>query len=441
MAFAELIVSDSEQTWRTMLEPEGVTIGRNPGCDVILESETVSRHHARVYQDPFGRWIVEDMGSGNGVWINNKQIQSQVIVPGQKFSISPFTLTLIDDDAQEVLPESPNGTTFPVIDTFGEKILSYEEDEATVLSSDLMPHLNELTDRLMELSSPPELYSELCSCLAKMFNALVTVVRLSTNIESLKAPPDILACRFGSRAVDAEVFEQFYPHLSKRVLAAVRANGIPVMASSKTSSDNKMVLTVVDEYEPHIVFAARLNESTDSIDALYIDMIESQSPKGMFDFTVMVARQVNLIQKKLFLKELTKKEKALRDANIKLKEKDRIKDEYVSRVTHDIKGHLAAIQNCLYIVSDESSGQLSEKQADFLGRSRKRAAQVTDFINELLELTRMRLSGQLKRTPFALKPCISKALESVSSKAQEKSIKLSSNVDARIGMIIGDDFR
>ena len=68
-----------------------------------------------------------------------------------------------------------------------------------------------------------------------------------------------------------------------------------------------MVLTVVDEHEPHIVFAARVNESADMIDALYIDMIEARSPEGMFDFTVLVARQVNLIQKKLFLIELIKK--------------------------------------------------------------------------------------------------------------------------------------
>ena len=33
-------------------------------------------------------------------------------------------------------------------------------------------------------------------------------------------------------------------------------------------------------------------------------------------------------------------ESAYREANVLLQEKDRIKDEYVSRVTHDIKGHL-----------------------------------------------------------------------------------------------------
>ena len=441
MAFAELIVSDPDRTWRAMLNPEGTTIGRSPGCDIILEREAVSRHHARVYQDPFGRWVVEDIGSQNGIWVEGRQIKAQVIAPRQKFSIAPFTLTLVDEVAQAIMPESPNGTTFPVIDkNLEEDIVSYEQGEETVLSSDLMPHLNDLTDRLMGLSSPPELYSELCSCLARMFDALVVVVRLSNKPESSQEPPDILACRFGHRAVDAEVFRQFYPHLSKRVLAAVCTKEAPVMASSETTSDKKMVLTVVDEHEPHIVFAARVNESADMIDALYIDMIEARLPEGMFDFTVLVARQVNLIQKKLFLIELIKKEKALSDANVKLKEKDRIKDEYVSRVTHDIKGHLAAIQNCLYVVSDKSSGELSEKQADFLTRSRRRAVQLSDFTNELLDLTRMRLSGQLKRAPFALKPCISKALENVASKAEEKSIKVSSLIEPSTDMIVGDNF-
>jgi hypothetical protein len=44
---------------------------------------------------------------------------------------------------------------------------------------------------------------------------------------------------------------------------------------------------------------------------------------------------------------LRRAEEAQREANVLLREKDRIKDEYVAHLTHDIKGHLAAIQSCL----------------------------------------------------------------------------------------------
>ena len=55
---------------------------------------------------------------------------------------------------------------------------------------------------------------------------------------------------------------------------------------------------------------------------------------------------------------LKKTEEAYRQTNIMLQEKDRIKDEYVFRVTHDIKGHLATIQSCLAIVVEGHGGEI-----------------------------------------------------------------------------------
>ena len=118
----------------------------------------------------------------------------------------------------------------------------------------------------------------------------------------------------------------------------------------------------------------------------------------------------------------------------------RIKDEYVARVTHDIKGHLAAIQSCLYIAADKSSGTLNEKQTDFMNRSRNRTVQLTNFVKELLNLTQMRLSGQLQMEPFSLPDSISKALASVATNAADKSITVTSDIDPSLGQIVGNEF-
>ena len=229
-------------------------------------------------------------------------------------------------------------------------------------------------------------------------------------------------------------------HISKRVLDAVRSVDTPVMASSVSSSDENMVLTIVDNYKPHVVFSARVNDLGEAIDALYIDILRDKSPKEMFDFVEAVARQINFVQKNLFLTTLQKQEKSLREANAQLKEKDRIKDEYVSRVTHDIKGHLTAILSCLHIASDESTGSLNEKQSDFLLRSRRRTAQLSDFVNELLNLTQMRLSGKFETTAFSLPHTISRALDTIKRKAEDKSITVTSNVDPSVDQIIGNQF-
>lgn len=440
MAKTKLVVSGPGAAQEIPLEPKGVTIGRGANCDVTLDHDNVSRVHARISQDPFGRWIVEDAGSRNGVLIEGQRITAQAVRPGQQITIRPFTLSVVEESDQQTMPSSALQGSIPVVDKgMDEQIVSYRADQATLLSPALMHNLNELTGHLLALSSPSDLYSEACACLARMLDTLVAMVRLPCSSQPLPKSPDILACHFGGGA-DPSSAQDYYMHLSKRVLDAVRSKDAPVMAGSRQSSERDLKLTIVDEHKPHVVYSARVNDLGEAIDALYIDILESKAGKEMFDFVEAVARQINFAQKNLFFVQLQKQEKALRQANAQLREKDRIKDEYVARVTHDIKGHLTAIQSSLYVAADVSSGPLNEKQSSFLNRAFGRTEQLTDFVKELLNLTRMRLSGQLQVAPFALPETIQKALASVAKGAADKSISVTSDVDPSVGQIVGNEF-
>jgi len=441
MADTKLVISGPTQTKEVIINPKGVTLGRGSSCDVILEHPNVSRLHARVSQDPFGRWIVEDLGSHNAIFIDGQRIKTQAVLPNQKITIDPFSISILQESDHSTLPGLSMHTAMPIIDKGSqEDIVSYTADRASTLSPALVRHLNELASALLKLSSPSELYSQACLSLAKMLDTLVAVVRLPCSSEPLPTSPDILACHFGDDSISTTILEKCYPHFSKRVLEAVRSTDAPLMASSRPTSGQSVELTILDEYQPHIVFSARVNELGDSVDALYIDVLEDKSPQGLFDFVEAAARQINFVQKNLFLAELEKQEKALREANIQLREKDRIKDEYVVRVTHDIKGHLAAIQSSLYVAGDKSSGPLNDRQSDFLNRALNRTVQLTNFVKELLNLTQMRLSGRIKMEAFSLPDVISKSLASVSIKAKEKSITVTSKIDPSIGQVIGDEF-
>ena len=127
--------------------------------------------------------------------------------------------------------------------------------------------------------------------------------------------------------------------------------------------------------------------------------------------------------------KLKKTEEAYREANILLRRKDRIKDEYVLRVTHDIKGHLAAIQSCLDVVVKKLIGPLNEQQQDFVNRAGERTRKLSSFVKALLRLTEFRLTNNLEIEIFTLKNAINAAFETVEAKAQDKSIMLKSNIN------------
>ncbi|MCB0329005.1 MAG: FHA domain-containing protein [Bdellovibrionales bacterium] len=60
------------------LNEEPVTIGRNKKCSVVLDDESISWEHAQVFCDG-EEYYIEDLGSTNGIRLNNVKIVKSVL--------------------------------------------------------------------------------------------------------------------------------------------------------------------------------------------------------------------------------------------------------------------------------------------------------------------------------------------------------------------------
>ena len=300
----KLIISGPIDVKEVLIGSKGATLGRSPNCDIVLDHSNISRFHARIFQDPFGRWIIEDLESQNGVLVEGEHIKAKAILHNQKISIRPFTLTLSQGLEHRIAPDSSIQANVSVVDKgLEENIESYRADRDGILSAELIRRLNKITGHLLELHSPLELYSEASYSLATMLDALVAFVRLESDSGSSTGSHQILACHFGKNATKDAATQTSNVHLSKRVLDTVRSTNTPVMARSGPSSDRQLVLTVTDDVTPHIVFSAPINNVEGTLDVLYLDMLENKSPKEMFDFVEAMARQINSVQKSLVFSE------------------------------------------------------------------------------------------------------------------------------------------
>jgi len=132
---------------------------------------------------------------------------------------------------------------------------------------------------------------------------------------------------------------------------------------------------------------------------------------------------------------LRRAEEAQREANRLLREKDRIKDEYVAHLTHDIKGHLAAIQSCLGVAATDS---LTGQAAEFVNRAYRRTQKLTAFVRMLLRLTRLKLDGSVEMEFFPVSDAVRGAVEAVQPGAQEKSLRLECLVIPATGTVSGN---
>lgn len=64
------------------------TIGKNPGCNIRLTQEDVSREHAIIYKTETGAIVIEDSGSTNGTYVNGIKITCKELRPGDKVTIT-----------------------------------------------------------------------------------------------------------------------------------------------------------------------------------------------------------------------------------------------------------------------------------------------------------------------------------------------------------------
>jgi two-component system NtrC family sensor kinase len=121
------------------------------------------------------------------------------------------------------------------------------------------------------------------------------------------------------------------------------------------------------------------------------------------------------------------------------KELDRIKSDFVNTVSHDLRSPLTAILG--YVELIERSGPISDQQREFIRRVQFSVKNITELINNLLDLGRIEagLDMQKERVPTAV--LINYALDGLQQRIQSKKLKMSLDFGEDLPRILGNPIR
>ncbi|MCA1772064.1 MAG: sensor histidine kinase, partial [Halomonas sp.] len=139
--------------------------------------------------------------------------------------------------------------------------------------------------------------------------------------------------------------------------------------------------------------------------------------------------------------ELAQIGEELRGANERLRELDRLKDEFVAMVSHELRTPLTSIRAFAEILRDNS--QLpNEKREHFLGVIVHESQRLSRLIEEILDLARLE-SGRLTLNPLPLDlaALARRSIDAIAHLHQERGIKLEMNLEADPAIVIGDQDR
>jgi hypothetical protein len=81
---------------RTMLAGERMTIGRSRDCEIVIDDPNVSRRHAEVRKTIDG-WLIVDLGSTNGVKVNGRRVEEEILRPGDTITLGLVELSFDEE--------------------------------------------------------------------------------------------------------------------------------------------------------------------------------------------------------------------------------------------------------------------------------------------------------------------------------------------------------
>jgi pSer/pThr/pTyr-binding forkhead associated (FHA) protein len=92
MAMKLILTLSGRTLERYEFDKESVKIGRNEDCEVTIDNLGVSRYHSEIITKD-GFYVLRDLKSNNGTFVNGKRIESYNLNDGDEISIGKFTIS------------------------------------------------------------------------------------------------------------------------------------------------------------------------------------------------------------------------------------------------------------------------------------------------------------------------------------------------------------
>lgn len=83
-----------ETVWEKLSRKDKIIIGRSPDCDIVLNYDFISRQHVSIERKGNNRFLITDLNSLNGTFLNGKRIQKSEFTENDDVFLGRLRLTL-----------------------------------------------------------------------------------------------------------------------------------------------------------------------------------------------------------------------------------------------------------------------------------------------------------------------------------------------------------
>lgn len=251
---------------RVVVHGSRAIIGRAADAQVRLDRPTVSRQHAELLCDPFGRWWIRDLGSRNGVLFGGRRVTERPLRSGDVVQVGEFSLgfdlasSLRDSVSLAPRPQEAatlyggganSATDIIVGDTGPSPINTARELPAPKISASHLSALMETGRLLMQADDPQERAELLCKLMVRDDFKGSCAMALRMQGEKHEIPHPLCPPQMSAGTREA-------PHVSRNLLRFVRQQCSPAMASNSVGGPNMLELSISMAIDPVCAVAVPL---------------------------------------------------------------------------------------------------------------------------------------------------------------------------------------
>ncbi|HVA66360.1 MAG TPA: PAS domain-containing sensor histidine kinase [Elusimicrobiota bacterium] len=133
---------------------------------------------------------------------------------------------------------------------------------------------------------------------------------------------------------------------------------------------------------------------------------------------------------------------ALPDA-AKFKEAQKLQEEFVSRITHELNAPLTSISSALELMEESLGSRLGPEESEYLAICVRNSRRLHEMIDEVLDFSRIESGGlSVRLAPCVLAPVMRETVQGLAPWARKKEVSLTAApVDARLTPVLADRAR
>lgn len=118
---------------------------------------------------------------------------------------------------------------------------------------------------------------------------------------------------------------------------------------------------------------------------------------------------------------------------------EKMKSDFITKVTHEIKAPAATISQLLMTILSGSTGEVKDTQVNFLNRALEWSDEILEMVTDLLNLSKSE-QGLVVRKLAPVKICdvVDQACDVIKPQADKKKIKINVNINTSLPMVNAD---